>query len=289
MAMVYFGSPTMKVQQLLKNPSLANHTILNEVCAPLKVLGVHFFGYTAIDINNNAYCLGSKPDYAMEYLRRNHARNDVHQHSSAIKKEFHYDFWDYLEMEKHTEELYQMAAAFDQGHTLTITQHEENITHCFHFSGQMIDAEINQRYLDKMDSLHAFISYFKDCLANIPELAAVYDQPINVEDKASPKITLVDSDPRLLDFPTTATQRLRFKKQLDYYLSEKERECLKWLRLGKSAALIAEIKNVSYKTIERYIESAKKKYNCYTLYQLGENIASSGLANFLELSLPKAI
>ena len=279
----------MKVQQLSKNPSLANHSVLDEVCAPLKNLGVNFFGYTAIDVDNNAYCLGSKPDYAAEYLRRNHAQNDVHHHSSTAKNQFHYDFWDYLDMERHTEELYQMAAAFDQGHTLTITGHDDDMTHCFHFSGHMTDTSMNQRYLEKMDSLHAFISYFKNCLRNIPELTAVYELPINIEpsENTHKKVVAISNDPRQLDLLNTATNRIRFKDQSNYYLSERERECLKWLRLGKSAALIAEIKNVSYKTVERYIEASKKKYDCYTLYQLGEKIAASGLTTFLELDYPK--
>lgn len=275
----------MKIKQLLKNPSLAHHTILNELCTPLKTIGVNFFGYTAIDVNNNAFCLGSKPDYAAEYLRRNHARNDVHYHSGDAKKQFHYDFWDYLEMEKHTEELYQMAAAFDQGHTLTITQHDDDMTHCFHFSGHMTDQGINQRYLEKLDSLHAFISYFKDCMVNIPELAEVYKLPINIKnsDNTNKKIVAVSSDPREIDIHFMASNTLYFKNHSQFYLSEKERECLKWLRLGKSAALIADIKKVSYKTIERYIDSSKKKYNCYTLFQLGEKITASGLTTFLEL------
>ncbi|KTC85631.1 MULTISPECIES: helix-turn-helix transcriptional regulator [Legionella] len=276
----------MKIQHnFSQNPSLAHHTLLNSICAPLETLGVHFFGYTAVDQEGNAFCLGSKADYATEYLRRNHARNDVHVHAEKAKKQFHYDFWDYLELNKNTEELYQMAAAFDQGHTLTISQHDDDMTHCYHFSGRLTDDSINQRYLEKLDSLHAFISYFRNCMKTIPELAAVYKLPLNIEDaaKQQKKINLIHSDPRKINFEKEANNRLYFKNQSRYYLTPKEQECLQWLRLGKSASLIAEIKQVSRKTIERYIESIKAKYNCHTMIQIGEQIAKNGLTTFLDL------
>lgn len=281
----------MKIQDnFSQNPSLAHHNLLNAVCEPLGTIGVHFFGYTAVDKEGNAFCLGSKADYAAEYLRRNHARNDVHTHTENAKKQFHYDFWDYLEMNKNTEELYQMAAAFNQGHTLTITQHDDDMTHCYHFSGHLTDDAINQRYLEKMDSLHAYINYFSDCMKTIPELAAVYSLPVNIDEtaKQEKKINLIHSDPRKIHFEKEANNRLYFKHQSRYYLTQKERECLQWLRLGKSASLIAEIKQVSRKTIERYIESIKAKYDCYTLIQIGEKIAKTGLTTFLDLQGVKA-
>ncbi|KTD24923.1 helix-turn-helix transcriptional regulator [Legionella maceachernii] len=279
-----------KRHKVSENPSLASHHVLKEVCTPLKTLGVHFFGYTAVDIEGNAFCLGSKPDYAAEYLRRNHARNDVHCHSESTQKQFHYDFWDYLEMTKNNQELYQMAAAFNQGHTLTITKHDADMTHCYHFSGQLTDSRINQRYLEKLDSLHAFIYYFNDCMKTIPELAAVYQLPVNIDRtaKQQKKINLVHDDPREMDLETEAKTRLHFKHGSRYYLNSKERECLQWLRLGKSAALIAEINKVSRKTIERYVESIKTKYNCYSMIQLGEKIAASGLTTFLDLQNSRA-
>ncbi|CDZ78797.1 Bacterial regulatory proteins, luxR family [Legionella massiliensis] len=268
-----------------ENPSIAHHEILSEVCTPLKTLRINFFGYTALDSEGNVFCLGSKPDYAREYLRRNHAHNDVHYHNENRPKQVHYDFWDYLDMTKNTEDLYHLAAAFDQGHTLTITKHDNELTHCYHFSGRLTDSSINQRYLEKMDSLHAFIDYFNNRLKNIPELAAVYKLPINIGDRAKQqrKINTIIDDPRRIDFEVEAKNRLHFKHESRYYLNPKERECLQWLRLGKSAALIAEITEVSRKTIERYIESIKAKNNCYTMLQLGEKIAASGLTTFLNL------
>lgn len=281
----------MRTRQLTKNPSLANPSVLRELCTPLESLGINFFGYTAVDTKNNAFCLGSKPEYAAEYLRRNHAKNDVHCHSEITKNNYHFDFWDYLQMNKDTEELYRMAASFNQGHTLTITEPDKAMTHCYHFSGSLTDSKMNQRYLEKMDLLLAFISFFKNCLVMIPELSAVYDLPINIENNKKNQLKNISTvlfDPQQIDFYSAANNRVYFKNFFSYYLNNQERECLKWLRLGKSGTMIAEIKKVSRKTIERYIESIKDKYRCYTMYQLGEKIASSGLDTFLDLKLPNS-
>ncbi|MBA2654143.1 MAG: hypothetical protein H0U71_03625 [Gammaproteobacteria bacterium] len=276
----------MNNSEIKKNPSLAHSEVLKKICSPLVNLGIHFFGYTAIDINGNAFCLGSKPDYAAEYLRHNHARNDVHCRFDKAPKKYHYDFWDYLKIDRPTEELYRMAAAFDQGHTLTISQHAEEITHCFHFSGHMTDIGINQRYIEKMDSLHAFILYFKKCLQSIPEIAAVYQYPVQIVSNKKihkKKVVAVSLDPKSVALINTLKDTIYFRNQFHYFLTENELECLKWLKLGKSAVMIAKIHNVSYKTIERYIEACKQKYQCYTLFQLGEKTSTAGLAPFLEL------
>ena len=68
---------------------------------------------------------------------------------------------------------------------------------------------------------------------------------------------------------------------LKQYLTPMELECIRWLHKGKSAELISEILGKSRKTIERQIASIKRKYNCYTLFQLGQKIIEDGLGDWL--------
>ncbi|MFC3909217.1 helix-turn-helix transcriptional regulator [Legionella dresdenensis] len=270
--------------QVDQHPSIINHTVLNELCTPLQKLGVHFFGYTSIDAQGQAYCLGSKLNYAKEYLRQNHAHNDVHYRPVELKKQYHYDFWDFLNLDARAEKLYRMAAEFDQGHTLTITRHDTDITHCYHFSGQLNDDGINQRYLEKLDSLHTFIDFFNDCLQNITEIAQIYQHPINVGSEKlnqSKPINLISADPRTINLADSAQNSIQFKYFSQYFLTDNERQCLRWLHQGKSAEMIAAINNVSRKTIERYIASIKRKLDCFTLFQMGEKTASNGISDFL--------
>ncbi|KTC69271.1 putative transcriptional regulator [Legionella birminghamensis] len=276
----------MNVDHILKNPSIAHHEILKTICNPLEKLGVNFFGYTAVNASGEAFCLGSRPEYASEYLRLNHAQNDVHYHNTQENNKFEYSFWDYLEKDCHTQALYQMAALFNQSHTLTITAHAPEMTHCYHFSAPLNQSGINQIYLEKMDSLHAFIDYFSHCMKAIPELAAVYNLPANIDidhNAAGRKVIPVKANPRTIELEEVAQNSFEWLNGHNYYLTAKERELLQWIRLGKSAELIADIKGISRKTVERHVASIKDKFECYTMYQLGEKIASSGLAEFLSL------
>ena len=266
------------------HPCLKHHEMIKDICRPLKSLGVHFFGYTAVDSMNNGYCLGSRANYAEEYLRKKHVKNDLNYRDDKPKSKKDYDFWDFQELDSNKKDLYQMAAEFDQGHTLSITKHEIDMTHSFHFSGQLADEGFNQRLLEKMDTLHAFMDLFSHQLNNIPELNEIYNHPERIANPVSSEnrtISLIDIDPRSFIIDHKARHTINFKSESKYLLTANERDCLKWLIKGKSAEMIAEINQISRKTVERYISSLKEKFQCYTLFQLGQRVAEQGLAEFL--------
>lgn len=276
----------MNHSSLSKNPSLVHHDVLQKVCSPIRQLGINFFGYTAVDSIGNAYCLGSNVDYAEQYLLQNGAQSDVHYHHESARTDYEYLFWDFLEKDENTEKLYQMAAEFDQSHTLTISNQEDKLNHCYHFSAPLHQETMNQIYLEKLDVLHAFIDYFKDCLVNIPELAAVYSTPVNIKNQELGKYeqtSIIKADPRQVNLANHAAKRVKLDNSDLYFLTKNERNTLKWMQLGKSAELIARIHGVSRKTIERHVAAIKDKFNCYTLYQLGEKVATAGLTPFLAL------
>lgn len=267
-----------------QHPCLRYHSVLDALCRPLRNLGVTFFAYTAVDSAGRAYCLGSKADYAAEYLKRNYAKSDIHTQPENVTKQYTYHFWDYVKLELQAKQIYEMAAAFNQGHTLTITRNEKEMTHCYHFSGAIADVSLNQRYLDKMDLLHSYVDFFDRCLADIPEISAIYQHPTNLanpQQSIKKEFKIITENPRYMNLPTQATTNLRFQHASRYYLTDSERQCLYWLYRGKSADMIAEIMQVTRKTIERHIASIKEKYGCYTLFQLGGKITESGLADFL--------
>ena len=128
-----------------QNPSLKHANLLNSICSPLKAHGATFFGYTAVDSNNRAYCLGSEVDYATTYLERALAQNDVHTFDIAYtEKQQQYMFWDFCQLDKDNTELYRIAHEFDQSHTLTITRASAELIQCYHFSGQNDNQQLNQ-------------------------------------------------------------------------------------------------------------------------------------------------
>ncbi|MDP1604900.1 MAG: helix-turn-helix transcriptional regulator [Legionella sp.] len=248
----------------------------------MQTLGVTFFGYTALDAEGNAYCLGSKADYAEQYLTREHVKKDILIQPQQYKSKYDYDFWDFQALDKKQQELYKMAADFNQSHTLSITQHFNDMSHSFHFSGMRADEGLNQRMLEKMDCLHLFIDLFKEKLSTVKELSEVYDYSTSVEQSTiidTRPTELVNGNPKRLPLQKKGKKTLNFKASA--YLTENERDCLRWLALGKSAQVISKINLVSPKTVERNIASIKEKLGCYTLFQMGIFVAENKLSYFL--------
>lgn len=269
------------MNQISLHPCLKYHQLLHDICNPLKDIGVTFFGYTALDDANNAYCLGSKNDYAEAYLARNHVKKDILTSYQNDKKRYEYDFWDFQDLDAEQEEIYHMAAEFNQSHTLSITQHFDNKSHSFHFSGALNDIGLNQRLLEKMDYLHLFIDSFKHKLNTVNELKEIYNHPTQVDQSSIVEnrvVNLIKENPRTLDIANIAYDTLSFLS--DFYLTQNERECLKWLALGKSSELIAQILQVSRKTVERNVSAIKDKLGCYTLLQIGIKLAENDYMKF---------
>lgn len=277
-------SPYMNIINHEQNPSLKHANLLNSICSVLQTHGVTFFGYTAVDPMNRAYCLGSKVDYAANYLQRALAQNDVHTFDSNLKATPQYLFWDFCQLDKDNEELYRIAREFDQSHTLTITRASDELIQCYHFSGQNHNEQLNQYYLEHLDALHLFIDYFNECLRTIPELAEVFQNPVSISKKSESLLLQPQEYAKVIPDINDISQYqapVRFTQANQFLLTDNERECLRWLHRGKPYDMIAQIMQVSRKTVERYVRSIKEKYQCYTLFQLGEKIAENKLSELL--------
>ncbi len=183
--LIVYNLVVMNIINHEQNPSLKHAKLLNSLCSPLKAHGATFFGYTAVDSMNQAYCLGSEVDYAATYLQRALARNDVHTFDPEHKAAEQYLFWDFCQLDKDNEELYSIARDFDQSHTLTITKASDDLIQCYHFSGKNDNEQLNQYFLEHLDALHLFIDYFDECLQKIPEIAEVFQHPVSINEKSA--------------------------------------------------------------------------------------------------------
>ncbi|TAL64961.1 MAG: LuxR family transcriptional regulator, partial [Legionella sp.] len=178
------------------------------------------------------------------------------------------------------EAIYLMAAEFGHTHTVSVTQHFNDMSHSFHFSGTQADKGLNQRLLEKMDCLHLFIDSFKDKLTQVKELAEIYQHSTTVNKAADQRNPLlVKTKAKELDLNQVGHRTLNFTAS--EFFTENERDTLRWLALGKSAQMIADINQVSRKTIERHIAAIKDKLGCYTLFQMGIKIAEKDMTPFL--------
>lgn len=71
-------------------------------------------------------------------------------------------------------------------------------------------------------------------------------------------------------------------------LTSRESECLFYILRGKSAKAIAQLLNLSPKTIEFYTDQLKDKFNCLSKSQLVERAIELGFLDLLPVSLMKS-
>jgi DNA-binding CsgD family transcriptional regulator len=70
-----------------------------------------------------------------------------------------------------------------------------------------------------------------------------------------------------------------------YDLSPRQQECLFFIIRGKTAKMVAQELNISYKTVEIYIEQIKNKLNCSSKNDLIEKAMADGYMNIIPSSL----
>ena len=56
------------------------------------------------------------------------------------------------------------------------------------------------------------------------------------------------------------------------YVTKREMECLLWLHHGKTFEDIAQILQITERTVRAHVNSVKEKLKCQTMFQLGEKI-----------------
>jgi DNA-binding CsgD family transcriptional regulator len=68
-------------------------------------------------------------------------------------------------------------------------------------------------------------------------------------------------------------------------LTHRQSECVFFLVRGKSGREIAEIMNLSVRTVEHYIETIKSKFNCTTKFELVDKLIEQGYLNVIPNSI----
>ena len=69
----------------------------------------------------------------------------------------------------------------------------------------------------------------------------------------------------------------------DRYLTQKQMQCVYWLVQGKTFQQIGELVGIQPKTVDHYIQAAKKKLNCKNAIQLTKAILESDVLSSCEI------
>ncbi len=119
--------------------------------------------------------------------------------------------------------------------------------------------------------------YFHDKVQSNKSLAEAYQLALSLNSNGTFQ-TVSDADstrhakPAIMD----SLERV-FIPGANCHLTLREYDCLSWLAKGKTQDQIAEILNISHRTVKAYVLSAREKLDCTNQFQLGMMFSKIGL------------
>lgn len=266
----------MNAKELKDYPSLVNADIVEAVCKPLvKDLGIDYFCHVNVYAKGYFTSLGKNPRFIEHYLNAGYYNCDVHLSDSHVNEE--YVLQDTVIHHGTTRQLFEDCHAFGLHHLFTILQRNKDSVDAFHFACTEQTPGINEWYLSNVPSLKKFIRHFKSTVLTDPFLSKAYQYQLVIDFSATGYQTEAKhqaNQKKLCDQIEQASHsRIYLPGSQTSYLTSRELQCLLWLHHGKTYDEIAVILHVTERTVRAHINSAKEKFNCISLFQLGEKLA----------------
>lgn len=249
------------------NPTFTDSQSVTSLCQPLSLIGIHYFSHVHINHKNEMAALVTYPEFAEHYLKHEYQNYDIHQ--LKFKQQKHMVIWDLIERQKTSKTMHDDFRIFGFGHTCTIIQEDEYGRNYFNFATHYGQENINQVYMQNLDVLERFISYFQDRVFRDKNLKKTYQNRLALQPGIGTyQINGVMRETSVEEFyQQTETERIFIDNH--NYLTPAEYKCLHWLSQGKTLDETAMILGLTTRTIKAHVQASKKKLNCNSLFQLG--------------------
>lgn len=256
----------MNIKNFLKqHPALHYAEDIQAICSPLGFLDIVYFSHIQIDKQGYLAGIGNVPDFFHLYFEKGYYNFDLHMAKPNQVEE--YTVWDAVQRKKQSFELHQDFMLFNQGHTFSIVVHHAAGKDCYHFATRLGNEKMNGQYLQLLDSLKKFISFFKEKVTLDKELSKAYQLKIPLAlNKGG---YLVDTTINTVSFNEAITSNRSFSPIGNQYLTQRELECLSWFAKGKTIEETARILGITPRTVKAYMQQMKEKLDCVSQFQLG--------------------
>ncbi len=268
-----------------KDIMLSSASDVDAICAPLRQIGITYFGYVRIyndgsrfDINNNAGFSDAyyyKSDCHQHYIPENNPRDFEDGFLFASS-----GFIDQVEM------LHEISHRFSTGNLMVLIQKNRDYCDLWHFGASPSIHGMINFYLNNLDILKSFCFYFKDRGANLIKkfeanrMMMAKDQVILPNDNKALPFDTSQARNEYLD--AVKIDRYHLGENYNHhYLTKREVECLKWFIKGKTADETSDILNISKRTVNAHLENAKQKLNCSKQSLLARRIIDLGIIDAL--------
>lgn len=248
---------------LREHPIFTAADDIERLCQPLRQLGIFHFSHVRVNNNGTFSLLSKNPVFLQHYFDHSYYHFDVIQLSPCTSEQ--YLIRDLQSLTGNTKKLQQAFNAHGFGHSFTISKKSDTHIDFYNFGTHLGNTAINEQYLLKLDQLKQFICYFHDKVNTHKGLSKAYDYQVGLKSLGSGfKLTTEFAEAFHLD----RMQRVYIPGQKTF-LTLREFECLNWLAKGKTQEQIAEILNISLRTVKAHVIHVREKLHCVNQFQLG--------------------
>ncbi len=273
----------MTIENIVKNhPSIIHSADMAEICKPLeRMLNINYFAHVNVDSKGNFAALGRNPKFVKHYFASGYHNADVHLSNNDLTEEFVVQ--DSVVHHGITDKLFSDCSEFGLHHVFTILQRKENSVDAFHFASTLDNHSMNETCLSNITLLKLFILQFKDKVNSDKQLKQAYDFKFKIDlGKGGYESSQKENPQNILPSDCLGIDRFYLPQCVNNsYLTKREFECLAWLYQGKTAVEIAKLLKITERTVRAHVDSIRKKFGCYTLFQVGQKISDSDLIELL--------
>ncbi len=252
------GRATIMAKKIIikNNPTVTEVKYIQQVCEPLKILGVTDFYYTRKYNDYSIIDLSTHAEWHQLFfsnlLSKKYQVKDVNSHlfTKTYLKPWS-DCFDTLIFQEGRQ-------LFDVNNGITLYHKNEHFEEfCSFFSTKKDNP--SESYLAKVGIFEKFIAYFKDKTKLIALKSEVNKMTIPSFYHPKPNLDKSKETNEFLSILDKQSEKSNFDNTIFPKLTKKETECLYWLSMGKSAIETGIILNCSKRTIETHLNSIKFK------------------------------
>lgn len=256
----------MRGLELKNHFSLTSAIDIQSVCEPLKAIGISYFNYLKIYNNDGSRELLTNNAEWIDHFYKNALYDTV----GAIDVEHllpkGYFLWS--ELDENDPCYTQGRELFNIDHGLSFVMRRKDVTYLYIFASTRDNTAINNYYIRNIDLIRRFIYYFNDKALPLMKEAAdnrIYLPNKQIISEDSLQRCALDNKLRQDFYNNTEIDRYFILSEADdLYVTKKQAECIAYMMEGATAKETAYKMNISYRTVEGYIEDVKTKIPAQT-------------------------
>lgn len=241
--------------------SLTSAPLVQQICNPLKTLGINFFNFVRFYNNNTITVLTTNPEWHYHFL--------VTQTLGSFQAK-NFKSGIYLWSDFMPSQILNDATQFNLNNLIQFQESYQSYCDFYTYGTETKNSSTFAFYLNNLEILKKFNQYF---LKQAQDLFSTVDKKRLI----IPTELIKPQNQDLLCLPSLGNvqkefERELFIKQMDQQhklaLTKQEFACLRELAKGIPVKEVARVLNISYRTVEKHLENARKRYNGISKTQL---------------------